>query len=132
MNFFKFKTAELVNYVVAISKIAEENVEGYCLNPGSTTPVIRLSKNLINHNRARRQLAIILEEMLHAHAFPLTEKVVRKYAANTSKLLYKFGWRWQKEDDVKMVISKRKNNAKKKNGKTVRSRQKRAGKNSQI
>jgi len=54
----------------------------------------------MRRRHARRQLSIFLEEMLHAHDFNLTEKCVRKYSANTAKLLYKMGWRWKPEEGL--------------------------------
>ena len=78
--------------------------EGDCDPPPPMVkvPIIRLKNSLMRSNRARRQLAVIIEEMLHAHDFNLTEKIVRKYAANTMKLLYKIGWRWRPEECLKV------------------------------
>ena len=76
--------------------------DGDCDPPCAKPPVIRLKNNLMRQNRSRRQLAVIIEEMLHAHDFNLTEKIVRKYAANTMKLLYKLGWRWRPDECLKV------------------------------
>lgn len=78
----------------------DKRFSGDCEEPADyiESPKIRINQNFMEKNRARRQMSVIMEEMLHAHDFTLSEKVVRKYCANTMKLLYKIGWRWHPEE----------------------------------
>jgi hypothetical protein len=93
-HFGHFKNAEGVEYDIEY-KGPTSKYEGDAANPDFPNPTVRISTSLLKKRRQRRQLSIVLEEMLHAHDFSLTEKVVRKYSANTAKLLYEMGWRWE-------------------------------------
>lgn len=99
----RFANQNKKKYKIYLSANPTET-EGDCDPPAPAVkdPVIRLRKTLMRPHRTRRQLSVIIEEMLHAHDFNLTEKVVRKYAANTMKILYKLGWRWRPEECLKV------------------------------
>lgn len=97
---YQFHNQDGKKYRVYLSKNPTDGTPGDCDNPSFPRPIIRIRDNLMRPHRARRQLAVFLEEMLHGHDFTLTEKCVRKYAANTARLLYKLGWRWRPEEGL--------------------------------
>lgn len=96
----QFRNQDGKKYRVYLSKNPARGGTGDCDPPSVSRPIIRVRDYLMRQKHARRQLSIFLEEMLHAHDFNLTEKCVRKYAANTTKLLYKLGWRWKPEEGL--------------------------------
>ena len=117
MIIHRFKNADGVQYDIRLVESLESEssktkrgkakpdvYEGDCGEPKSKEAFIRLNESLFKSNRNRRQLSVIIEEMLHAHDWELTEKVVRKYSANTAKILYKLGWRPPEHTDYESQI----------------------------
>ena len=100
---YQFHNQDGKKYKVYLSKNPARGGTGDCDDPSVPRPMIRVRDYLMRPNRARLQLAILLEEMLHGHDFTLTEKCVRKYAANTARLLYKLGWRWRPEEGLDLT-----------------------------
>jgi hypothetical protein len=117
MIIHRFKNAEGVEFEVELTRtlrsypkkrkgksVRPVEWEGDCGRPEKDEAIVRLSRDLFKPNRNRRQLSIILEELLHAHDWGLTEKVVRKYSANTAKFLYMIGWRPSEHTNYKTQI----------------------------
>jgi hypothetical protein len=87
----KFKSPVLC-YLTKKGRPIKMKVDGLCFNPNGRKPKIYIDSKLGN----RRKLAVIIEEYVHAHWYDLTEKEVRKFAANLTKMLYTQGWRLSK------------------------------------
>jgi hypothetical protein len=91
---FKFKNAEDSEYTVYLRKPHPKyNALGLCDHPDDEEPKIHIDPTLLE----RQKLAVALEEFFHAHAFEKTEKVARKFAANTAKYLLFLGYRLEKK-----------------------------------
>lgn len=86
----KFKTGKNVEFELILRKPHKtHNADGLCDNPVIKNPKIYVNPHLL----PRRKLAVLIEEIVHAHEFELSEKRVRKLSANLVKFIYLLGWR---------------------------------------
>jgi len=86
----KFKNAQKVEYKLLLKRPAPKwNASGLCDSPDTKNPEIWVDPSL----KDRRLMAVIIEELSHAHFWDKSEKEVRKFSSNLRNILYKLGWR---------------------------------------
>jgi hypothetical protein len=92
----EFKNAQKIKYDVLFGKMYYKDRSGDCDDPDVNEPKIRID----SAQKEFDLMSTAIEEVLHAHDFTLTEKVVRKCADNTAELLYKLGFRKIKNEGL--------------------------------
>jgi len=100
--FLEYKNAEGVKYAMYFKKptiVKYKNkkrivteLDGSCESPDCKNPEININKKLGD----RREMAVIIEEIVHSFFFDKLEKEVRPLASVITKVLYKKGWRKKK------------------------------------
>jgi hypothetical protein len=65
------------------------NADGLCDPPDYRGPKIRIATDL----SPKREMAVTIEEMMHAFFWDISEKEVRKFCGSVTSILHKEGWR---------------------------------------
>ena len=65
------------------------NADGLCDPPEYRGPKIHISPDLT----PKREMAVLMEEMMHAFFWNISEKEVRRFCGSGTNILHKDGWR---------------------------------------
>ena len=65
------------------------HADGLCDPPDYRGPKIHIAPDLT----PKREMAVMIEEMLHAFFWQLSEKDVRRFCGAVTRILHKEGWR---------------------------------------
>jgi hypothetical protein len=65
------------------------NADGLCDPPDYRGPKIHISPDLT----PKREMAVMIEEMMHAFFWNIPEKEVRRFCGSVTNILHKDGWR---------------------------------------
>ena len=68
------------------------DADGLCDPPDYKNPKIHIAQDL----PPRREMEVVLEEIMHAFFWDISEKEVRKFCSTATRILHQDGWR--KED----------------------------------
>ena len=65
------------------------HADGLCAPPDYRGPKIHIAPDLT----PKREMAVMIEEMMHAFFWQLSEKDVRRFCGAVTRILHKEGWR---------------------------------------
>ena len=65
------------------------HADGLCDPPDYRGPKIHIAPDL----SPRREMAVMIEEMMHAFFWNISEKDVRRFCGTVTRILHKEGWR---------------------------------------
>ena len=65
------------------------HADGLCDPPDYRGPKIHIAPDLT----PKREMAVMIEEMMHAFFWQLSEKDVRRFCGTVTRILHKEGWR---------------------------------------
>ena len=65
------------------------HADGLCDPPDYRGPKIHIAPDL----SPKREMAVMIEEMMHAFFWQLSEKDVRRFCGTVTRILHKEGWR---------------------------------------
>ena len=65
------------------------HADGLCDPPDYRGPKIHIAPDL----SPRREMAVMIEEMMHAFFWQISEKDVRRFCGTVTRILHKEGWR---------------------------------------
>ncbi len=94
---FKFKNTKGVEYEVYFMKPHKaqgEDLHGLCIDPNENNPKIYINRGLTK----KTELNTIIHEICHAFFWDKSEREVTKFANTVTAILYKQGWRKEKDD----------------------------------
>ena len=90
MSTYSFTNNQGVKYKILMKKPHHTyNADGLCDPPDYRKPKIHIAPDLT----PKREMAVMIEEMMHAFFWNIPEKEVRRFCGSVTRILHKEGWR---------------------------------------
>jgi len=90
MSTYSFTNNQGVKYKILMKKPHHTyNADGLCDPPDYRKPKIHIAPDLT----PKREMAVMIEEMMHAFFWNIPEKEVRRFCGAVTRILHKEGWR---------------------------------------
>jgi hypothetical protein len=90
MTSYTFTNNQGIKYKILMKKPHYTyNADGLCDPPDYRSPKIHIAPDL----SPKREMAVMIEEMMHAFFWNIPEKEVRRFCGSVTRILHKEGWR---------------------------------------